>query len=165
MQLNWPKTGRERRQEMMKEARELLRFSCQVYALQHEAGRTFLHEHPATASSWGEKPIVDLLKLDGIYRRELDMCRYNLRTPDENGKMGLVRKTTSVLTNSLVLAIHLARRCCGGHKHIHLKGGRKATMAALYTDEFCESIVEGYKLHMISEGKRKKPQNQKLHLP
>ena len=42
------------RQEQMQKAREHLIFSTCLYIEQVRAGRLFLHEHPAQASSWSE---------------------------------------------------------------------------------------------------------------
>ena len=133
---------------MMAHARTLLKFSCDLYAMQHAAGRVFLHEHPATAGSWKEAPILELLKLNGVIRRDLDMCQYNLTCKNENGETLLVQKHTTIMTNSLVMGEFLARRCCGGHRHAHLWGGSRCAQAAIYTAEFAEAIVEGYKMHV-----------------
>ena len=130
----------------MRIAREHLKFSCEVYQLQNSQGRAFLHEHPASAGSWKEDCMKKLLEIPGVVKRELDMCCYNLRSHDEQGE-GLVQKSTSIVTNSCTIGDHLARKCCGGHRHVHLKGGRRAALAAVYTPEFCEAIVEAYKLH------------------
>ena len=102
---------------MMREARTYLEFSCKCYAKQNSSGRIFVHEHPAHADSWSEKCIKDLLRLEGIHRAELDMCQFNLQTTDKDGTMGLVKKSTSLLTNSSTMARMLSRKCCGGHKH------------------------------------------------
>ena len=81
-----------------------------------------------------------------IIRKELDMCRYNLQSTDDKGT-GLVQKSTSLITNSATMGEHLARKCLGGHRHVHLKGGTRATAAATYTSEFCSAVVEAYRLH------------------
>ena len=132
----------------MKEARAYLDFSCRLYSIQNAAKRVFIHEHPAHAASWEEGCIQELLKQVGVQRVELDMCRFNLQTQDPNGEWGLVKKSTSLLTNSDIVAEHLSRKCCGGHKHNLLIGGRRATLAATYTPEFCEAIVEAFKKHV-----------------
>ena len=96
--------------------------------------------------------IAEVLDSPGVVRRRLDMCRFNLRAK-ANGEEGFVLKPTSIMTNSQVLGNHLARRCLGNHKHIQLKGGNKCTDAALYTREFCEAVVDGFKLHLAKAGK------------
>ena len=140
---------------MMAQARRLLSFSCEVYAAQHASGRIFLHEHPATAESWQEDCIKKVLDLPGVVRRDLDMCQYNLRATDEQGE-GLVKKATAIMTNSEVMGNCLARKCCGGHRHVLLKGGSKCARAAVYTNDFAEGIVESYKMHLRKTGQIKR---------
>ena len=61
------------------EAMVLLGFAVEIYWLQLSAGRHFLHEHPATASSWQEE-IVQALRHDKRVGEVVgDQCRYGLR--------------------------------------------------------------------------------------
>ena len=110
---------------MMREARGLLNFACQVYSKQDAAGRTYIHEHPLSASSWKEEAIQELLAKPGISKINLDMCRFQLSAKGPDGKEGLVMKPTSLITNSEIIAERLAKRCLGDHAHVHLKGGKK----------------------------------------
>ena len=130
MALNWGKIARPRRRAMLHEARTLLKFSCRVYRLQHASKRLFLHEHPASATSWSEDCIRDLLKVDGVHRRVLDMCRFGL-TGSDSRESGLIKKSTAIITNSAIIADHLGRRCEGNHKHYQLKGGDRCARAAI----------------------------------
>ena len=43
-----------------------LEFACQLYQDQLDAGRDFLHEHPAMARSWQERCIAAILAVDGV---------------------------------------------------------------------------------------------------
>merc|ERR1711884_652036 len=88
------------------------------------------------------------------------MCQYNLRVSDSTGE-GLAQKRTTIMTNSLVMGEFLARKCCGGHTHIPLKGGTRCSKAAIYTPEFAEAIVESYKLHLASMKKSSGKHSQK----
>ena len=133
---------------MIKEARELLRFSCSLYKKQIDGGRVFLHEHPANATSWQTQEISAVIDLEGVVSRRLDMCRYDLTTIDNDGNKRHVLKPTIILTNSEILGNHLSRRCFGEHKHAHLKGGDRCAKAAVYTSTFCNAVVEGFKLHL-----------------
>ena len=105
---------------MMHEARSYLNFSIKAYRLQYAAGRVFLHEHPASAKSWGETEMEKLLKLPGVHKGTLDMCRYGLEQVDEKGA-GLVKKETSIISNSKIMVDHLSLRCLGNHRHVQLK--------------------------------------------
>ena len=53
-----------------------------------------------------------------------------------------MKKPTRLATNSPYLARVLHRTCPGGHRHVHLVGGRAAA-AAEYTPEFCRTVVKG----------------------
>ena len=57
----------------------------------------FLHEHPATAQSWKEPCIQELLKKLGVQRATLDMCCFNLQSSDDEGQ--LVENQLSVVEN------------------------------------------------------------------
>ena len=58
-----------------------------------------------------------------VYTSEVHMCAYDLKATDEKGE-GLVMKPTRVLTSIRPVAENLTGRCCGGHRHVHLVGGR-----------------------------------------
>ena len=84
-----------------------------------------------------------LMKKEGIGKYFVDMCQFNLRLAEG----ALVRKPTIIMTNSTIIGKYLSRRCDGSHVHGQLKGGTRCRQAATYTAEFCEAIVEAYKLH------------------
>ena len=58
----------------------LLRFAMKVYRLQVDEGRYFVHEHPATASSWREGAVKDLVKRQGVSMVVSDLCMFGLKT-------------------------------------------------------------------------------------
>ena len=43
-----------------------LRFVCELYNMQMQQGRYFVHEHPHAATSWREECIQSLLAKDGV---------------------------------------------------------------------------------------------------
>ncbi len=53
-----------------------LRFCCELYALQVEHGRYFLHEHPTMATSWGLPCIREVLQLNGVDLTRTDQCQF-----------------------------------------------------------------------------------------
>ena len=81
------------------------------------------------------------MKDEQVYTVEVHMCAYDLRAEDEHGE-GLVMKPTRLLTNVKPIAENLTGRCCGGHRHVHLVGGR-ARGAAANPQKFCEAVVKG----------------------
>ena len=74
-----------------------LEFMCQLYRDQLEAGRYFLHEHTADASSWQERCISMLLNMDEVDRMVGDQCCYGQR--DRRGGAA-VKKPTGWMSNS-----------------------------------------------------------------
>ena len=73
-----------------------VRFCCELYKLQAEAGRYFLHEHPANAVSWQLAEVRELLKANGVRRVVGDQCQYGQET--RGGEP--VKKPTGWLSNS-----------------------------------------------------------------
>ena len=62
---------------------DLLVFATQCYWEQIERGMFFLHEHPATASSWQMDCVSQLVAHPGVYVVTGDMCRWGMRVRDE----------------------------------------------------------------------------------
>ena len=50
---------------------------CELYKAQAEAGRYFLHEHPASAASWREGPIEEVFAMEEVQEVVGDRCQYN----------------------------------------------------------------------------------------
>ena len=109
MHINWAKIEPKKRRAMLREARAYLRFMCQLYKIQHQGGRMFLHEHPASAKSWAEEEVQEILKLEGVVRARLDMRMYNLTTDGPDGP-GPSKKPTDIMTNNSQFAQYLARQ-------------------------------------------------------
>ena len=72
-----------------------------MYKRQLINGRIFLHEHPATAISWDEKPIKDLLMHQAVTYVVADQCQYGLITKGNHGEPMPAMKTTRFMTNAL----------------------------------------------------------------
>ena len=82
---------------------DLLLFATQCYWDQIERGMFFLHEHPATASSWGLNALQELEAYPGVHVVTADMCRWGMRVrdeiPEDQGQPYLVKKPTKWMTN------------------------------------------------------------------
>ena len=103
--LNRATTDEKVRERRLLEGREGLLVAIKAYTNQHDAGRYFLHEHPATATSWREQGMVDLMSREGVYYAQGPMCRYGLQLPEKyrdesDGVPEYVRKETGFVTNS-----------------------------------------------------------------
>ena len=101
--LNKERMGEVKYNAMLDKARIHLECCVMLYRLQLDQGRYFLHEHPASAGSWKEPRMVDLMNMHGVERVVADMCCFGMTSHDEQGT-GLVKKPTGFLTNAECIA-------------------------------------------------------------
>ena len=144
--LNLYKNGEKWRQEFevrKQQAIQHVEFCAAIYRLQSAAGRYWLHEHPANATSWNLKTITKLHMMPGVEKVRADQCMFGLVT-EVRGETRPAKKPTSFLTNSWCVAKELDRRCDGGHEHFSLMEGR-AKKAAIYPKPLCEAVCKGIK--------------------
>ena len=128
----------------------LLQFAVDVYWDQVARGKFFLHEHPATASSWDLPMIKELAEHPGVVIVTGDMCRWGMHLPEESHNQGtdqsiLVKKPTKWMTNCPVLASTLGLRCSGGHEHSKLEGARRTSQASSYPTALVQGILNTLK--------------------
>ena len=71
------------KQEEFERARRHLKFVMHIYKMQIEAGRVFLHEHPAGASSWKLEEVQEVMNMQGVRIAKCDQCRFGLTTWQE----------------------------------------------------------------------------------
>jgi hypothetical protein len=76
-----------------------LRFCVELYNMQCDNGRYFVHEHPYSASSWGDREMLRLIYREGVVFGKGHMCRQGMALCDAQGP-GLALKATGWLTNS-----------------------------------------------------------------
>ena len=129
--------------ERLNQARTHLKFVCELYIMQHEAGRYYLHEHPQGASSWKEQCIIDVMKQTLGERLTIHQCMYGLTSVDTNGETNPARKATDFLTNCPGMALTLSTLCDGTHRHTRLEGGKRTKAAQVYPEQLCRAIVGG----------------------
>ena len=134
------------------EGRVLLGFAAQVYRMQLAAGRHFLHEHPASASSWSEPCMLDLRSAAGVSEVVGDQCRFGLLSPGEHGKPGPAKKPTRFLSSASSVLRELGKKCDGSHAHVRLVHGRAAA-AAVYPRGLCLAILRGIAAQRRREGR------------
>ena len=127
------------RQRKWREGCRHIQFMAEVYLRQIEEGRWFLHEHPAYATSWKLKSMLDLQKCPGVMTTIADQCMYGLLTNSTEGREAPARKSTKFMTNSQCLVDELKKRCDRTHQHQPLIGGR-AKRAAMYPEGLCQAI-------------------------
>jgi hypothetical protein len=66
-------------EERMTEACAHLAFVVEVYKIQSDEGRYWLHEHPKTSRSWKEKNMVELLMREDSILVEGHMRRFGMQ--------------------------------------------------------------------------------------
>ena len=94
-------------------------------AIQVRENRYFLFEHPKTATSWKMAEVQRVSKMDGVEIVRTGMCAFGMLSKDEAG-VGLVKKPTSMMTNSPEVGRRLAKMLCNAgcpkaEQHLHMK--------------------------------------------
>ena len=123
-------------------AKAHVRFCVELMREQLAAGRHFLFEHPAWASSWDMPELESLAETPGVLWQRADQCRYGLVTPNEEGIDTPAKKPTGFLSSSWCILEQLSLCCDNSHVHQQLIGGR-AAKAALYPPALCKAICRG----------------------
>ena len=145
---NYPRMPASKVWAELEAAMKHLKFALEMCLKQHRAGRLFIFEHPAEATSWSYEMIVEFGKLDGVHRIQFDFCRLGMMTKDKDGNEKFAKKRTAILTNSDAVATLLRHaQCLGDHSHEQLLGG-KASACQQYPDKFTMAICEGVKREM-----------------
>ena len=120
----------------------LLQILVDIYWGQVSRGKFFLHEHPATASSWDLPFVRELTEHPGVSVVSGDMCRCGMHLTEERDNQGThLKKPTKWMTNSTLLATILGARCLGGHEHLRLEGSHRTTQAARYPTPLVQGIL------------------------
>ena len=120
----------------------MLHFAISIAVAQIKAGRHFLFEHPASASSWQDPWVVSLSKMPGVTKVIADQCMFGLTAKAPNEEEKLARKPTGFLTSSYCMANRLGVRCDGSHEHTALHG-KQLEAAAFYPVRLRLAILRG----------------------
>jgi hypothetical protein len=137
------KKGKVEWEKRRRAAEVLLVFAAAVYKMQVLAGRHFLHEHPAGATSWNHPAIAKLRATPGVDAVVAHQCAFGLRTSAQGGGQAPAKKPTRFMSSSAAVLEALSRRCPGGHSHAPLLGGTRARDAAAYPPGLCKAIAQG----------------------
>ena len=109
--------------ENRRRAVEHLRFCIELCEIQEKAGRHYLLENPASASSWQEACVVDFVANSaGALLCTGHQCMFGLTSRGDDGVDRAAAKLTRWLTNSPCLAEALEVKCDGSHQHQPLMG-------------------------------------------
>ena len=149
--LNKGKVDPDRYRKSLVEAKTHLEFSAEIYQMQIDEGRYFLHEHPTTASSWRYDCMQRLIVNPYVGSIVFHMCQYGMMQKDDDGIEKHVKKPTRWLSNSPYVLNELDKRCEGLHDHVQLLGG-KAKAAQVYPVMLCAAILQGLKKQLQCDG-------------
>ena len=109
--LNHGKLDAEEVARRRKLARLHLAFVVKLYRKQLARGAHFLHEHPASATSWEEPCMQELLGQPGVSTVVGHMCRQGMRRLSPDGRMLPVRKPTRWASSAAEVLKRLGLRC------------------------------------------------------
>ena len=71
-----------------------------IYSEQLKGGRHVLHEHPATAASWQNPRMQQLLQYARVQTTVCEQCEYRLTTADGAGNQALAKRPTRFAPSS-----------------------------------------------------------------
>ena len=142
---NYQKMDKKDVELKLRKATEHVMFTIEMCIEQREAGRAFMFEHPAGASSWHLQCLKALGRLEGVYEIDFDFCMLGMTTTTKDGDTASAKKRTKVLTHSKNVALLLEQaQCRKEHGHQELLDGR-ASKCQEYPDKFAKLICEGVK--------------------
>ena len=134
-----------------------LSFCVELYREQLKHNRYFVHEHPASATSWQSEVMESLAAEPGVVKATCDQCQYGMDDLDGNP----IRKPTTFLTKAAEIAGQLTKRCNGrsgqcsrkkGGFHRQCRG-QVARLAAVYHFKLCRAILVGMRRQLDRDGK------------
>ena len=109
-------------------------FCIEIYRIQLEGRRHFVHERPEKSRAWEMHELTELMMHPEIGSVVLHMCAFGMVAKDEKGEAP-VRKGTRLMSLSGEVLKPVDRRCSNEsgqdhHRHVHLFQGRaKAAQA------------------------------------
>ena len=140
--MNYRKMDPEEVKRRKQEGRMHLHFALSICKLQLDQGRHFLFEHPATASTWKDPVMLNILGLPGVNVSVSDQCMTGLTTKGPDGIQMPAKKSTRWASSSHHMIKRLSQRCSKDHDHQMLVGGR-AKAAQDYPMELIKEILRG----------------------
>ena len=121
--INYARMSPEAKEDIMRRARVHLEFVCRLHRRQHRAGRFFVHEHPAWATSWRERCVQEVIRETGAKLTRIDQCMYGLMSKDTQGEWHPAKKPTILMSNMDTIENYVSNTRDGSHKHTPFEGG------------------------------------------
>ena len=127
-------------QQKIAAAMILLRHALQCAMIQYKAGRLFVFEHPASATSWKLPEVRSMLDLPGMYSVVFDQCMLGLKSKVHQIPM---RKRTRFMTNSLGMAAAFRGCLCNRqHEHQVIQGCEGGVDRSVWAQRYPAPMVE-----------------------
>ena len=146
--LNYVNKDPQEVRSILERAMEHIKFTVELCLRQQNAGRLFIFEHPAGASSWESRILRELKAREGVFKVNFDFCEAGMKTGDKKGdgkQLYPVKKRTGLMTNSYaVYTLFREAQCKGDHVHAEILDGR-ASECQKYPPKFCKMICEAIK--------------------
>ena len=76
-----------------------IRFCLEIYSMQINGKRHFVHEHPERSRAWDMPEVIDFMLKPNVDSTVLHMCAFGMTAKDEQGE-GLVQMATRVMSSS-----------------------------------------------------------------
>ena len=94
----------------LKNGKNHVRFCIEVYRLQLQGRRHFVHEHPEKSKAWDMPEITELLARAEVGSVVLHMCAFGMTSTDEKGEAP-VKKGTRLMSSSEEVLKRVDRKC------------------------------------------------------
>ena len=141
---NYINKTKEEVKDQLEKAMDHINFAVELCIMQLNAGRLFLFEHPAGASTWETKVMKSLRAREGVLRVNFDFCMAGMKIGDKKGDENPVKKRTGLVTNSHALYTLFREAQCRGD-HVHAEILSRTAECQVYPEKFCEILCEGVK--------------------
>ncbi|CAK0792782.1 unnamed protein product, partial [Prorocentrum cordatum] len=142
----------EKQREAYAIGHEHLSFVMELYTLQVKHNRTFLHERPWSADSWGLDIVKDAMALPGVEVGRGDQRAFGLVVADAHGDR-LAKEPTGWICNNKEALDEVCKRCPSdtgiGSNHEHSTFvGRNMRVAERYPVKLLRAILRGLRRHL-----------------
>ena len=125
----------------MRIAKKQIQFCIEIYQMQMDIGKFFLHEHPDSASSWKLPEVQRMMNNRKVRIVKCDMCTFGMEATDKEGT-ALVRKIIKLMSNSSEILKRIESKCtseagAAKHRHADITGGQ-TRQCQVYQRAFCK---------------------------
>ena len=129
MQINYARWTAERIAQTLHEAKTRLHCMIEIYFMQLDARRHFLHEHPRPATSWDDPRVRELLRHPRVRTTVDHQCQYGLMAATTGGGQAPALKPTRFASSPQHMLKRLSAKCDRSHQHQQLTGKKAADAA------------------------------------